>query len=47
MILQETCLIGQLVDGRLFKGVGQGGFTLDEKDDADGQKNVVFIVYNF
>ncbi len=47
MILQETCLMGQFVDGRHFKGMGRGGFALGEKDDADDEKNVVFIVYNF
>ena len=47
MILQEICLNGQLVDRSLFRGMGRGGFELDEKGDADGEKNVVFIVYNF
>lgn len=47
MILQETCLNGQLNDGSLFEGMAPGGFALVGKDGADGDKNVVFIVYNF
>ncbi|APV38095.1 hypothetical protein PFAS1_01605 [Pseudomonas frederiksbergensis] len=47
MLLQETCLTGQLIDERSFGSMAQWQIQRQFLNDGDGGKYVVFIVYNF
>jgi hypothetical protein len=46
-VLQETCLIGQLMAGGFNKSAVQPLIAGKSMDGAGRGKNVVFIVYNF
>ena len=47
MILQETCLNGQLMDKRSADRLVRGVIRRKSVDGVGREKNVVFIVYNF
>ena len=47
MLLQETCLIGQLMDGRSSDPMARWQIRLESLNDGYSGKYVVFIVYNF
>jgi hypothetical protein len=47
MLLQETCLIGQLIDERSFDLMVRRQIRYESKNGGHSAKNLVFIVYNF
>jgi hypothetical protein len=47
MLLQETCLIGQLIDRRSFDPMVRRQIQCESPSVVRGAKKLVFIVYNF
>ena len=47
MLLQETCLVGQLIDERSFDHKVRRQIQCESSSGGEGAKKLVFIVYNF